>query len=51
MLHRNWMNAANGRTKSWVVNTVVKGWKEHRGNMEFPKKSFNQLWKEKYGDR
>jgi len=51
MLHRSWMNMANGRTKSWVVNTVVKGWKEHRGNMEFPQKSFNQLWKEKYEDR
>jgi len=51
MLHRSWMNMANGRTKSWVVNTIVKGWKEHRGDMEFPKKSFNQLWKEKYKDR
>jgi L-lactate dehydrogenase complex protein LldF len=51
MLHRNWMNIASGRTKSWVVNTVVKDWKEHRGDMQFPKKSFNQLWKEKYGDR
>ena len=51
MLHRSWMNMAGGRTKSWVVNKVVKGWKEHRGDMEFPPKSFNQLWKEKYGDR
>lgn len=51
MLHRNWMNMASGRTKSWVVNKILKGWKEHRGNMDFPQKSFNQLWKEKYGDR
>ncbi len=51
MLHRSWMNIASGRTKSWVVNKVLKGWKEHRGDMEFPRKSFNQLWKEKYGHR
>jgi L-lactate dehydrogenase complex protein LldF len=51
MLHRSWMNMASGRTKSWVVNKVLKGWKEHRGDLEFPKKSFNQLWKEKYGNR
>lgn len=51
MLHRNWMNLANGRTKNWVVNKILKGWKEHRGNIDFPKKSFNQLWKEKYDDR
>ncbi len=49
MLRRKWMNMAGGATKNWVVNSVVKGWKEHRGKMEFPKKSFNQLWKEKYG--
>jgi L-lactate dehydrogenase complex protein LldF len=51
MLRRKWMNMAGGGTKNWVVNSLVKGWKEHRGNMEFPKKSFNQLWKEKYGNR
>jgi len=51
MLHRHWMNIANARTKSWVVNTIVKGWKDHRGDMQFPKKSFNEMWKEKYGDR
>jgi len=51
MLRRKWMNMAGGATKNWVVNSVVKGWKEHRGKMEFPKKSFNELWKEKYGNR
>lgn len=49
MLRRKWMNMAGGSTKEWVVNSVVKGWKEQRGKMLFPKKSFNQLWKEKYG--
>ena len=47
MLHRKWMNMAGGKTKNWVVNTLVKGWSAHRGKMEFPDKSFNQLWKEK----
>ena len=51
MLRRKWMNMANGSVKNWVVNSLVKGWKEHRGEMKFPQKSFNQLWKDKYGDR
>ena len=49
MLRRKWMNMAGGRTKSWVVNSLIKGWKEHRGRLEFPKKSFNQQWREKHG--
>jgi L-lactate dehydrogenase complex protein LldF len=51
MLRRKWMNMAGGAAKNWVVNSLVKGWKQHRGDMEFPKKSFNQLWREKYGTR
>lgn len=51
MLHRKWMNMAGGTIKNKVVNGLIKGWKEHRGDMEFPKKSFNELWKEKYGNR
>lgn len=47
MLRRKWMNMAGGSIKNWVVNSLVKGWKEHRGEMEFPKKSFNQLWRER----
>jgi L-lactate dehydrogenase complex protein LldF len=34
-----------------VINKIGKAWTEHRSNLEFPKKSFNQQWKEKYGDR
>jgi L-lactate dehydrogenase complex protein LldF len=47
MLHRKLMNTGNYKMKNWVVNKLLKGWKEHRSEMEFPKKSFNQLWKEK----
>ena len=51
MLKRSLMNMGNRTIKNWVVNTLLKGWKEHRSGMEFPKKSFNQMWQEKYGNR
>jgi len=51
MMKRRVMNMGTGKIKNWVVNNLLKGWKEHRSEMEFPKKSFNQLWKEKYGNR
>ena len=51
MLRRGMMNMGNARIKNWVVNKLLKGWKEHRTEMKFPKKSFNQLWKEKHGNR
>ena len=51
MLKRSLMNMGNRTIKNWVVNSLLKGWKEHRSEMEFPKKSFNQMWKEKYGNR
>src|SRR5829696_8951920 len=45
MLHRSMMNMGPGKIKSWVVNHFVKDWKAHRSDMEFPKKSFNQMWR------
>lgn len=51
MLHRKLMNAGNHKIKNWVVNSLLKGWKEHRSEIVFPKKSFNQIWREKYGSR
>jgi L-lactate dehydrogenase complex protein LldF len=45
MLHRSMMNAGNKKIKNWVVNTFVKDWKKHHGDINFPAKSFNQLWK------
>jgi L-lactate dehydrogenase complex protein LldF len=51
MLKRSLMNMGNRTIKNWVVNTLLKGWKEHRSEMEFPKKSFNQMWQEKYGNK
>ncbi len=49
MLRRKWMNMANGGMKNRVVNSLMKSWTAHRGKLEFPQKSFNQLWKEKHG--
>jgi len=46
MLSRRMMNTGSGKMKSWVVNSFVKDWKKHRSELVFPKKSFNQLWKE-----
>ncbi len=46
MLRRSWMNSANGKTKGWFINKVAKNWTRHRDNLDFPKKSFNEQWKE-----
>jgi L-lactate dehydrogenase complex protein LldF len=51
MLRRSLMNTGSSKMKNWVVNNLLKGWKEHRSEMVFPKKSFNQMWKDKYGNR
>ena len=48
MLKRGWMNMANGGMKTRMVNLIGKSWSEHRGKLEFPKRSFNQQWKEKH---
>ena len=47
MLHRKLMNTGSSKMKNWVVNKLLKEWSKHRSDMEFPKRSFNQLWKEK----
>src|SRR4030095_4175259 len=51
MLHRNLMNMGNSKMKNWVVNKFLTQWKKNRGDIVFPKKSFNQIWREKYGSR
>ena len=48
MLNRRMMNMASGNVKGWMVNTFVKDWSKNRSPIDFPKKSFNQLWKEKH---
>jgi L-lactate dehydrogenase complex protein LldF len=51
MLNRKIMNMGSSKMKSWAVNTFVKSWKKHRAGLDFPDKSFNQLWKERKKDR
>jgi L-lactate dehydrogenase complex protein LldF len=47
-LNRSMMNMGSGSMKNWVVNKVAKGWNRHHSNLDFSKKTFNQLWKEQY---
>ena len=51
MLHRKFMNMGSSKMKNWVINKFLKDWKKHRGDIEFPKKSFNEMWRAKYGNR
>jgi len=51
MLNRSMMNMGSSKIKSWAVNTFVKDWKKHRAALDFPDRSFNQLWKERKKDR
>jgi L-lactate dehydrogenase complex protein LldF len=46
-LNRGIMNMGNGSLKNWFVNKVFKGWTAHHGNLNFSKKTFNEMWKEK----
>ena len=48
-LSRGLMNAGNNKIKNWMVNKLFKGWTAHRGDLHFPSKTFNQMWKEKQG--
>lgn len=48
-LSRKMMNMGNSKIKNWVINKFVKDWTKHRGPMNFPEKSFNQLWQERNG--
>jgi L-lactate dehydrogenase complex protein LldF len=47
MLNRRLMNMGSGKIKNRVVNGLAKDWTKHRSNLDFPPKSFNQLWREK----
>ncbi|HTQ64387.1 MAG TPA: LutB/LldF family L-lactate oxidation iron-sulfur protein [Puia sp.] len=46
-LSRTLMNAGNNKIKNWMINKLLKGWSAHRADLNFPPKTFNQLWKEK----
>lgn len=45
-LSRSMMNMGNGALKNRVVNSLFKSWSRHRSQLDFPSRTFNQLWKE-----
>jgi L-lactate dehydrogenase complex protein LldF len=47
-LSRTLMNQGNAPIKNWVINKMFKGWSSKRAPLEFPKKTFNQLWREQH---
>ncbi len=47
-LSRSMMNMSNGNIKNRIVNNIFKGWKKHRGELHFSKKTFNEMWKERF---
>lgn len=46
-LNRSLMNMGNSKTKNWLINSIAKDWTLHRGELNFPPKTFNQMWKER----
>jgi L-lactate dehydrogenase complex protein LldF len=47
-LKRGFMNMGNGNLKSKVVNKLFKDWNRHRSDLHFSKKTFNEMWKERF---
>lgn len=47
-LKRGMMNLGSGPLKNKVVNGLFKDWNKHRADLDFSKKTFNQMWKERY---
>lgn len=43
-LNRRLMNQGNATIKNWIANKMFKGWSNQRAALQFPKKTFNQLW-------
>lgn len=47
-LSRSMMNMSNGNIKNRIVNKIFKGWQKNRSELHFSKKTFNEMWKERY---
>ncbi len=47
-LKRSLMNMGTGPMKNLMINGLFTDWKKHRGNLDFSKKTFNQMWKEQH---
>lgn len=46
-LKRGMMNMGHGGLKTKVVNMLFKDWNKHHAPLEFSKKTFNEMWKER----
>ncbi len=47
-LKRGMMNMGSGNLKNKIVNKLFKGWNAHRSDLQFSKKTFNEMWKERF---
>lgn len=45
-LSRKMMNMGNGNMKNWVGNKIFSAWTTNRGDLNFSRKTFNELWRE-----
>ena len=45
-LSRKMMNMGNGNMKNWVVNKIFSAWTTNRGDLNFSRKTFNEMWRE-----
>jgi len=48
-LRRGMMNMGSRSMKNKVVNKIFKGWTQHRGDLDFSPKTFNEMWRQKKG--
>ncbi|HEX5024614.1 MAG TPA: LutB/LldF family L-lactate oxidation iron-sulfur protein [Agriterribacter sp.] len=48
MLHRSMMNMGNPKIKNWLVNKIFTGWATQRNKLQFPAKTFNEIWSERH---
>jgi L-lactate dehydrogenase complex protein LldF len=47
-LRRSLMNLGNGPVKNKLVNSLFKAWTQNRTELDFSKKTFNEMWRERY---
>ncbi len=45
--NRKLMNMGNGWLKNKIVNSLFKDWNRNRGELDFSRKTFNEMWKDR----
>jgi L-lactate dehydrogenase complex protein LldF len=45
-LSRKMMNMGNGKMKNWMVNKIFTAWTTNRGDLNFSRKTFNEMWRD-----